>query len=370
VRARSLGFRRLAALALVFAVVAASTTPWLGVFGRRHDVGRAVADPQWAELPLRGATTMPLLAVPHAFYAFSAGYSLGPSLAELQGGPEAAVRRHLPVVLAVGLVYGALALAGMGRLAARRPGIVVLLAAWIVVPFLLAAWMAATNVKVWNARYVAVALPAYLLIVGAGLAGLSARWRPLAVAVTVGLALVAVGNLRFDSDYAKEDYRSAGVYLDRVLDPADGMIAVGAPGPLFFYAERRPAHYLHVDPRRIGDEAELRRRLQAATARSGRIWLFRGRAYQSDPENRVAAILGETLKRAEYRVFHGIEVSRYERPAEPAAGTKPGEAAEPGQALGPEEPARSLPARSLPAQSLPAWQRPGGRGQAASGLVD
>ena len=315
VRARTLGPRRIVALAAVFVVVAAATTPWLGVFGRRHDVSRAIAEPRVVEPPLRGPSTMPPLAIPYAFYAFSAGFSLGPSLEELHTAPAAAVRRHLPVILAVALVYGGLGFVGMRGLRTRRPGTGLLLLAWIVVPFALAGWMAATNVKVWNARYVAVAFPAYLLVVGAGLAALADRRRILACALALGLALLAVGNLRFDPDYAKEDYRSAGAYLNRTLDSADVLIAVGAPGPLFYYTER-PAHYLLVHPHRIGDEALLRQRLQVATGGRPRAWLFRTRAYQSDPGNRVGAILGETRKPAESLSFHGIELVRYDRAAE------------------------------------------------------
>lgn len=318
-RARALGGRRVAALLAVFVVVGAVTAPWLGVFGRRHDVGRAIAEPQVEEPPMRGATTMPALAIPYALYAFSAGFSLGPSLEELHVDGEGAVRRHLPIVSTVALVYGGLAVAGMAVLAIKRRGTALLLAAWIAIPVGLAAWMAATNVKVWNPRYVAVAFPAYLLCVGAGLGALAARWRNILFALAVGLALLSVWNLHHDPDYAKEDYRAAAAYLDRALAARDALIGVGAPGPLFFYLEKRPAAYQVIHPHRIGDGGELRRRLSAASAGRPRVWIFRARTTQSDPGNQVGEILKETRRLGVRATFHGIEIERYDAPADTAA---------------------------------------------------
>lgn len=311
-RARALGARRLAGLAAVFLAVAAASAPWLGVFGHRSDVGRAIDRPQAEEPPLRGASTMPPLAVPYTFFAFSAGFSLGPSIGELHDGGAAAARRHLPIVAAVAVAYGGLALLGLGRLVARRPRTALLLAAWLLTAFAAAGWMAAANVKVWNARYVAVAFPAYLVVVAAGLSSLGSRTRSITLAAVLALAALALWNLRADPRYAKEDYRSAGAYLAGALGPDDAVIGVGAPAPIFFYAGREPASYLLVHPHRIGDEAELRRRLAAATAGRPRAWLVRARAYQSDPRNHVGEILGETRGRAERVAFPGIELERYD----------------------------------------------------------
>ncbi len=314
-KARDLGPRRLGALVAVFLVVGALATPWLGVFGRHHDVGRAIAEPEMMEPPLRGASTMPPLAVPYAFYAFSAGFSLGPSLEELHVAPHSAIARHLPVIAAVALVYGALAVIGLAWLAGRRRTQAFLIAAWIAIPFAITAWLAATNVKVWNARYVAVAFPAYVIAVGAGLAALPGKTRSLGLGGVVALAVAALWNLYQCPRYAKEDYRSAAAYLDQAIAPGDALIGEGAPGPLFFYAERRPDVYLLLHPHRIGDEGELRRRIGTAVAGRTRVWLLRVRATQSDPENHVGEILGETRRRAARIMFHGIELERYDATA-------------------------------------------------------
>ena len=56
---------------------------------------------------LRGETTVSAAAVPYAFYTFSAGFTLGPSLRELHedASMPAVIRRHGPVVGWVALLF-------------------------------------------------------------------------------------------------------------------------------------------------------------------------------------------------------------------------------------------------------------------------
>jgi 4-amino-4-deoxy-L-arabinose transferase-like glycosyltransferase len=320
-RAGAIGMRRGLTLVLTWVVIGLLASPWLGVFGTRHDIGRAVDRPAVDEPPLRGETTMPPLAIPYAFYAFAVGFSFGPAPAELHASPERAVRQHWPAIAVTALIFGGLLVLGLRYLwVARRPAFVALLV-WLVVPCAIAGWMAAANIKVWNARYVAVSLPAFLLTLGAGLEALAPRrrTRTLALALVLGLSLAALWNLRHDPRYAKEDYRRAGAYLDRELAPDDLLIGIGAPQPIFYYARKRPGEYLFLNPHRIGNEAELRRRIEAASQVRSRVWLLRVRVHQGDPGNRVGAILGESRSRAVTEAFTGIELERYDRQARPAA---------------------------------------------------
>jgi hypothetical protein len=219
----------------------------------------------------------------------------------------------------VGLTYGGLAVLGFADLLGRRRRASLFLAVLIGVPFIVAAWLAATNVKVWNPRYVAVAFPAFLLCAGHGLARTRGGLREALLVVAVALGLLGVWNLHRNPAYAKEDYRSAGRYLDQELADRDALVGVGAPGPIFFYLARQPSAYLLVHPHRIGDDEELRRRLKQISAGRAHVWLLRARTYQSDPANRVGAILGETRTRAERRSYHGVEIERFDVPGDSAA---------------------------------------------------
>ncbi len=315
-RARALGRRRVLGFVLAWLMVVLVATPWLGIFGERHDVGRVVDRGAEEEPPLRGETTMPALAVPYTFYAFAVGFSLGPTPAELHLPGSGPVRRHLPLILGVAVAFGGCALWGLFALVRRRPAEATFVLLWILIPFSIAAWMAVTNVKVWNARYVAVSFPAFLVLLGAGLAlgrrpSLS-RWL---AALLVMVSLISWWHLRRDSAYAKEDYRSAGAYLDEHLLAQDALIGIGAPAPVFLYAESRPESYLLVHPHRIGDDLELRRRIEKATGEHHRVWLLRARPYLADPENHVGEILAETRTRGDRVTFPGIELERYDDPA-------------------------------------------------------
>jgi hypothetical protein len=139
----------------------------------------------------------------------------------------------------------------------------------------------------------------------------------------LSLAVISLWNLRRNPVYGREDYRSAGAYFDRSLESGDALIGIGAPAPIFYYAEERPADYLLIHPHRINDEGELRRRLAEAAEEHPRVWLLRVRPYQSDPHNQVGAILNETRARAERVTFPGIELERYDLlpgPSEPEPG--------------------------------------------------
>ena len=352
VEARRRGLRPLLGLVLTWVLIGLCALPWLGVFGTRHDVGRVVDRPAVEEPPLRGATTMPALAIPYTFYAFALGFSYGPTPAELHQGPGAAARHHWPAIATAGVLFGGLALWGLQTLFRKKPRVAWMLLLWIAIPILIAGWMAAANVKVWNARYVAVAFPAFLLLVGGGLCALPARLRRIGLALVLGLSGIAIWNLRTDPRYAKEDYRSAGSYLDRELQPDDLLIGIGAPQPIFYYAVRRPSAYLLLHPHRIGDDQELRRRIAAGAAGRSRVWLLRARAHQSDPRNQVGRILGETRNRAAHLAFTGIELERYDQePVPDRAGTPPAARAQscPSFATLHVRPLRPLHAKRLPA---------------------
>ena len=97
-----------------------------------------------------------------------AGYSLGPSLVELHDAPRmATVLPHLATILPLAL--GALILALSGLAAMRREpahrGLVLLSLA---VPLLAVTLLSLQNAKVFHPRYVALALPFLLSLLGAG----------------------------------------------------------------------------------------------------------------------------------------------------------------------------------------------------------
>jgi hypothetical protein len=366
-RLRVLGSRRVAGFVVTWLAVIVALGPWLGVWRLHHDPGRMIGRPGTIDAPvatppaaeeaavdtssaamsaaaapaapdgtvptttpanfdprLRGDTTMPLLAIPYTFYAFAVGFGLGPTPAQLHLAPRAAAQEHWLIVAVVAVVFGGLAVIGLWSLLRRRPVVAAFLLVWIAVPFALTAWMAAANVKVWNARYVAVTFPAFLLLVGAGLGGLQGRRRLAVIAVILALFATSLWNLRRDPAYGKEDNRSAAAYLDHAMQADDALIGIDASLPVFYYTESAPAAYLHLLPH-LYLESEMRRRIGRVSAGRDRVWLLRARAYHTDPTNRVGAILAETRTLAERVTFTGIELERYDRRGEAGASGDPGE---------------------------------------------
>ncbi|MGD8395651.1 MAG: hypothetical protein PVF43_09265, partial [Candidatus Eiseniibacteriota bacterium] len=146
-RLRRAGWRLRLGVALGLLAVAVLAWPWLEVVASRFDLGRLVGRPALEEGPLRGGSTFPLAALPYTFYAFVAGFSLGPSLDALHAAaPAAVIRDHLGTVALVSVAFGGLALAGWVALWRRQRTIAWRLALWIVVPVALAACLAQANV--------------------------------------------------------------------------------------------------------------------------------------------------------------------------------------------------------------------------------
>jgi mannosyltransferase len=120
-----------------------------------------------------GAREFTLMALPYTFFVFSAGFSLGPSLPELHASGALATLVSHAVLLALStLLFGVLFILGLASLW-RQSDSAGLLVLWLVIP--LAGTLAISAMipeLAYNARYVAVAFPAYILILAAGIAGL------------------------------------------------------------------------------------------------------------------------------------------------------------------------------------------------------
>jgi hypothetical protein len=246
--------------------------------------------------------------VPFALHAFAVGYSLGPSLRELRRSPSAvALARHLPELAVVALVFGLLGLAGLGAIGRR--GRLLDAALWFGVPFVIVIWFASQNFKVFHPRYVAVAMPAFLLVLAAGLATLSPRRRLL---LSIALALLwaaALAQYYFVPEYGKDDYRGAAGLVARHARPGEQVLAVGADDPMFYYY-RGPLSVERLwlgfaaDPQRL--ELKLNEKLAAARG----TWVVLSRPEDLDPDDRFARLMdsrvppGGRFTRTGIRIWH------------------------------------------------------------------
>ena len=146
------------------AVIGILISPWLYRVYVVIDFGRLATPVMPGEIEttewLRGETTFSAAGVPYAFYAFSTGFSLGPSLRELHddAGMRSLLQRYAPVILWVGFLFGGLALAGVRRLfLAAGPWPQLLL--YLVAPIAFTLVLNWQNAKAFNVRYVLFSMP-------------------------------------------------------------------------------------------------------------------------------------------------------------------------------------------------------------------
>jgi 4-amino-4-deoxy-L-arabinose transferase-like glycosyltransferase len=229
---------RMAAIAAAGAITLLAMIPW-GIEFYRQRVSqsyllRLESVPQ--EERLRGEATAPALALPYAAYAWSVGYSLGPSVRELRRSPSAQVlARHPFAIGATAVCFGALGIVGLwswvrdrGR---RRLWLLCLL-----VPLLLAFLAASRNVKVFNPRYVSVALPAYVMLLADGAAAVRPRY--LGIGLAAGALILSVSSivqLQTQPRYWKEDARSAARVLRSEVAAGDLILVDGTWDPIYRY---------------------------------------------------------------------------------------------------------------------------------------
>jgi mannosyltransferase len=272
------------------------------------------------EEPLRGATTFTSPAIPYTFYAFSVGYSLGPSLRVLHEHPTfAALRPHLPAVAATGILFGALAASGVWALRRRRFALGLLLGA-LLVPLAAVTYFALMNFKTFNPRYVAIGLPAWLVLIAAGYAAWPRRARLVGAAATGLLFALALAHHFGDPEYGKEDYRAATHALAEHMAAGDSVVVAGGFTPIDYYARRLPYRVYWLGYARDGRMAP---RFERFVNRSGgATWVVVSRPEDLDPGGRFEPWLVATYD-PQVTTLSGVRVYRIAGPAAPAAGARP-----------------------------------------------
>jgi len=181
-------------------------------------------------------------------------------------------------------------------------------------------------------RYLNPCVPAWCLLVGAGLA----RIRPVLLAVLIGAILAvfsvagAVSYYRNDLDVTRGDWRSASAFIIDHGRPADDVFYLNFFGmPLEYYRSLRtpPATWPQSVTSRDGRlhyndflRLPIADRLRDARPAGNRVWLLLEVAHEpdTDPANQLLrAYFGKGRRLAEERKFDFISVELYERDAPP-----------------------------------------------------
>jgi hypothetical protein len=218
---------------------------------------------------------------------------------------------HAPFVVPVAVLFASLFVLGLRRLRRER-SLELFLLLWIVVPVLGVFTIATlTTYHVYNTRYVAMVLPAYLLVMAIGIAEFRrVGMQILALAAVLSVNGISLANYYFDPTYGREDARSAARYLEKAAGSKDIILVVGHPRPLrYYYKGPLPLEMIDARGRKGRLMAENLREL---AKRHNRLWLVEIRSRQRDPKAKVKSTLDALARRGEHKTFPGVDIYSYE----------------------------------------------------------
>lgn len=320
--ARAVGDRRFArrwVVASVVIIALLAPVAWgLAKWAREDDVGGRVALAPAAERGelLRGETTFTPLAVPYTLYSLVYGYSLGPTPVELHTRPplDAFLERWW-LVAPAGVVAGLAALLGLRALADDRRALGLTLAVTLI-PLAGACVLALANVKPFNPRYVSVALPALLVLCGAGVGLLRRSPAAIVGGLMAIFSLVALGNYYGRPDYWREDVRGAAKHVEANEEPGD-VVLIPVIRDVFEFYYRGSAPRFLLYPGQASSDAEVATRIEDGVRGHERLWFVEARPWRTDPEGRIPAFLNERYRLVEELRLPGAKVSLYDLTGSP-----------------------------------------------------
>jgi len=249
-------------------------------------------------------------AIPYTFFAFSSGFSMGPSVEELHITRDLpTVLKYFPTVAPLGLFFGALFSFGIAQ--AWRQSLLGLLLPWLIIPIMgVLAISAVTDVS-YNVRYACAALPGYILILAVGITNLRHRALQLSVLLAVlSINGVSLAQYYFNPRYAKADARGAARFLESAGDRRDVILLVGS-GTAWGYYYKGDLPVVSWG-RSVNDNREtLSSKVQELTKRYDRLWFLRIRPWETDPNGNVNAALDHSLNKDHNLALPGVEISSY-----------------------------------------------------------
>jgi uncharacterized membrane protein len=274
-------------------------------------------------------------AIPYTFFAFSAGFSVGPTVAELHL-PDllGQVSQHLGSILLYGVVFATLFSVGCRRLASDRTPLLLLMLS-LTVPIGVMLGLAAVTSHAYNVRYVAPALIPYLLIVARGLtpAGIGPppksgglthlRWDTVGLVLCVILLLGTLYGYYFNPTYAKVDSREVARVIAAGEQPGDIILLSFSanPGALrCYYLGALPVRVLHW---RRQATPSIEARLQEVITSHHRAWLVALHPWLPGHEGGVPPRLAGAYAVGARWDFAGARVMLLERFSRPTKETKP-----------------------------------------------
>ena len=294
---------------VVVFVVLLVFSPWV-----REMIERSLRHPAPAASTERvmGGGGLSVAAIPYTYFTYAVGYTLGPSLRELQADRAPAVSGNIGWIV-LGLAgLGIPVAVGITRLARANATFLVLLLIWLVVPVLAFSAVAALEVKAFTPRYGLAAVPPLILLAGHGLSGISrTRFWPL-----LGLFAAVVGistyNYMAVPAYGKDDARQAASVIKAGFRDGDAVLAV--------YTAEALEHYLTgfvpvgvFGANDLASEEAMRSRCRQVAEPSDRVWLSLCREQMVDNKGIIKGWFDRNMDLVSSTAVPGVKVFLYRK---------------------------------------------------------
>lgn len=240
------------------------------------------------------------------YYAFTSGYSLGPTINDLRTPQLSVIVPYLPLIAPLAVTILFLTGSGIIHLWRKNRQKATLILLWATLPVLIAVVIPIfRQTMIFNVRYVLVALPAYLWILALGITNLGQRLGALVLIVVITYNGISLYNHYFNPLYTKEDVRSAAAYVAQESSSDDHIlvITVGSLFNWYFHSNN-----LVMNNNKSDAPSEL---VTRATANTDTLWLIESRPWQTDSRGEIRSYLDSNYRLIEQENFPGVQVYRY-----------------------------------------------------------
>jgi hypothetical protein len=163
----------------------------------------------------------------------------------------------------------------------------------------------------YNVRYVAVAFPAYILILALGVARPRRPFMQIAL-LTAVLAIngLSLANYYHNPQYSREDARSAARYLETEAHTGD-IIAVVGNGTALQHYYHGTSPMVSWGKTTFSAEVAWTDPLQKFSKDYAQLWLVEIRPWETDPQGIVKTVLDERQQLLEHKAFPGVDIYTY-----------------------------------------------------------
>ncbi len=185
---------------------------------------------------------------------------------------------------------------------------------WWAAPFLMLFGISLLS-PLFVERYLITTLPAFLLLVAAGLDNLLGRARWLGALTAIAVVVVSLRGVYVQATQPiKPDMRAAAQYVCPRLSPGDAVIfLIPHVEPVFARYCLRPYSSIPAPYANGQDEETIRRALDALLGDGPSVWLVESEAHLWDSRGLIRAVLAEDWAQAGSREFTLVRATLYRR---------------------------------------------------------